>query len=262
MRDKKERTKMFCRDCGKRIAEGAAFCSGCGAKLVSGFSQGLKKSSNLLGNSRDIVSLHQSAMTEDASRILQRNRTSSIAPPTWSPKTERMMAMETTNPSLGTISKQNSGKKAAIISIVAVFLALTVLLAFVFLDGALIQTGGHSYRYFGTLSELLLEDSSVLGRIYHEELTITCSDYEIKEVGGMDDSISNTTHYASGLTEPTDRFMSVEMLVTRKSDGWRFYFEDYRDVSKWMMKNEILSSMRKPNQGYSRFKLCCAKNGQ
>lgn len=192
---------MFCRKCGKEIVEGGRFCVCCGEK----------------------VELAAQAAPCYIGQSPQRESLRTPVP---------QKAPAANNSDNG--AKPKKKKKWIIISAIAGSLVVAALLAVILLNGALINTGGNSYRYFGTLRELVDENPDIISRIYNEELIITCNDYEIREMGGIDDSVSNITRFSTGLSEQSDRFMEMEMMVTRSSDGWKFVFEDYSDVYWWV----------------------------
>ena len=236
---------MFCRDCGKRIAEGAAFCSGCGAAINTTGDSVFSKAGDLQATKttllrNDICSnpptnewgrqsdIPLQTASGFASQPEMRQLEILTEPVCWADNREQKDRnfKQRSNPRRKTL---------IVISAVATVLIIAVV-AIVLLNGALISTGKCQYRYFGSLAKLLktkeqnisAEFSANNSFIGSNQLVYKCNDYTLtiflKYAGTSSYTPSSPDRYIE-LTRGT-------AMVT--GEGVEEYFNDYSEVLYWI----------------------------
>lgn len=130
--------------------------------------------------------------------------------------------------------KKKSNLKIIIPVVIVAVLLLGALIAYLVIDGSLVKTGDKEYRFFGSLEEMLVSERSIIVRVDKGNYVVTCEDFTIEAADGIDDSVSNTTRYADGCVETSDRFMEGSIVVTDTDSGHKYIFEVAADVETWV----------------------------
>ncbi len=130
--------------------------------------------------------------------------------------------------------RKKSNLKIIIPIVIVAVLLLGALIAYLAIDGSLVKTGDKEYRFFGSLEEMLDSERSIIVRVDKGNYVVTCEDFTIEAADGIDDSVSNTTRYADGCVETSDRFMEGSVVVTDTDSGHKYIFEVAADVETWI----------------------------